>query len=381
MSASGRGAPRLLLVFIAPDGGVPLHVSQLAERLHGHGWEVEVAGPPDAVTYGRLGAAGITIHRLRFDHGLGAVRKGLGALRHLTGLMRHGRYDLVHSHGLTAGVPARLAASATRVPVVHTPHGFRFIADVGAPRKAFAIGLERALRPLTAALICVCEEERRLALANQIISEDRVYAVHNGCEACDEQEGPDARLMSMREGGPLAGAVTPLRTEKAVDVFVDAAPRVLERVPQARLVVVGNGERREKLQAQARRLGLCDDERFAFLPFRAPAARYLRTLDVFVLPSSWDAFPISVLEALACGVPQVATDVGGISEAVLPETGLLVPPRDPSAMADAISTLLEDEGRRAKLADGSRARYSERFTLARMVEETATVYTHVLERA
>jgi glycosyltransferase involved in cell wall biosynthesis len=134
----------------------------------------------------------------------------------------------------------------------------------------------------------------------------------------------------------------------------------------------------DPLQARAKSLGLETDERFALLPFTPPAARALKALDVYVLPSAWEAFPIGLLEALACGVPQVVSDVGGNGEAVTPETGTLVPPNDPCALADAIVALLSDPRRRAAAAESSRRRHAEHFGIARMIAETAAVYDAVL---
>jgi len=104
-------------------------------------------------------------------------------------------------------------------------------------------------------------------------------------------------------------------------------------------------------------------------------------IDIFVLPSAWEALPISVLEAMACGVPQVATDVGGTREAVSHgETGLLCPPNDPAALADRVVELLRDPARRERMAAASQRRHRERFTLGRMITETAAVYERVLAR-
>jgi glycosyltransferase involved in cell wall biosynthesis len=165
--------------------------------------------------------------------------------------------------------------------------------------------------------------------------------------------------------------VTVLRRQKRIDVLLAAAPRILDAVPEATVVVVGNGPEGDALRAAA-------DPRVVFLPFHGSAARYLRALDVYVLPSGWEAFPIGVLEAQACGVPQVATDAGGTREALVPATGVLVPPADPDALAAAVVALLRDPARRAAMGEASRRRHAERFTVDRMVAETAAVYDSVL---
>jgi glycosyltransferase involved in cell wall biosynthesis len=139
--------------------------------------------------------------------------------------------------------------------------------------------------------------------------------------------------------------------------------------------VVGGGPSEAELRGRARALEA--EPRFAFLPFAAPAARHLRAVDVYVLASRREGLPIGVLEALACGVPQVATAVGGTPEAVVRETGLLVPPADPRALAEAAVELLRDPARRAALAAASRARHAAHFTVERMVAETAQIYAEV----
>jgi glycosyltransferase involved in cell wall biosynthesis len=253
------------------------------------------------------------------------------------------------------------------------------VGDFSELRRRFATATEKALAPATAALLCVCEAERRIALEHRLGSPDRVRVVYNGCEPCPEEVDLDPALERLRAEGPVAAAVTVLREQKRPDIFLEAVPLVLERVPGARMALVGDGPLRDELHARAAALGLDAEPRFAFLPFTPPAARHLRALDVYVLPSAWEAFPIGVLEALACGTPQVATDVGGTAEAVVPETGVLVPPRDAPALAAAVADLLADSGRRRAMAEASRARHAERFGVERMVAETAALYRDVLD--
>jgi glycosyltransferase involved in cell wall biosynthesis len=369
---------RVLLALEPPDGGVAENVLQLALGLGAHGWEVELAGPGEAIIYPEAQSAGVTIHRLDLARGYGAPARDARALRDLRALLRSGRFDLVHCHSAKVGVLGRLAARASRVPCVYSPHCFPFVGDFGAPRRIVATTIERALAPLAARTICVCEDEREQA-GRAGLKPERLRVVRNGCDACPNGFEPDPALLALRDGGVVGAAVAVLREQKRLDVLVDAAPDVLRRLPEARLAIVGDGPLRDQLHERARTLGLDAEPRFAFLPFGAPAARHLRAADVYVLPSGWEALPIGVLEAMACGVPQVATDVGGTGEAVAPETGVLVPPGDPGALADALVDLLGDADRRAAMAEASVARHRERFTVERMVAETAAVYAEALE--
>jgi glycosyltransferase involved in cell wall biosynthesis len=363
------------MLFLPQDGGVPENVAQLALRLGAYDWEVEVAGPAEAANYKRLEAAGIPVHRIEcLRPGYTNVSDHARALTTVIRVLRRGRFGLVHCHGGKAGALGRLAAGILRLPSVYSPHCFDFVGDVSPARRRTALAIERALGRLGAVIVCACEDERRRALEHRIAPPERLRVVYHGTEPCDARTDPDAALLRMRDGGPLAGAVAGLRQQKRLDVLIDAAPRVFARVPAARIAIVGNGPLRAQLEKRAAAHGLDHDERFAFFPFTPPSARYLRALDVYVLPSGWESMPIGALEALACGVPQVATDVAGTGEAVAPDTGRLVPPGDPEALADAIVWLLSDDMRRAKLAEASRVRHAERFAVDRMVAETAAAY-------
>jgi glycosyltransferase involved in cell wall biosynthesis len=371
-----RRMARVLMLFEPPDGGVAENAMQLALHLGAHGHEVEVAGPPESLVYPRLDEAGVPVRRLpSLRRGYARPDRDAASVRALVGLLRAGRHDVLHCHSSKAGVVGRLAARRVGLPAVYSPHCFAFVGEVSRGRRLFASSVERLLgRFASAAILCVCEAERRLALERRVAPPERLHVVHNGTAPCDEDTEPEPQLTELLSGGPVATAVSVLRPQKALHVLLEATPLLWERLPQARVAIVGDGPLREPLHRRARELGLLADERFAFLPFQPPPARYLRASDVFVLPSSWEALPISVLEALACGVPQVATAVGGTPEAVTPDTGLLVAPRDPPALAQALATLLADPGRREAMCRASRDRHAQQFTLERMEAETLALY-------
>jgi glycosyltransferase involved in cell wall biosynthesis len=174
--------------------------------------------------------------------------------------------------------------------------------------------------------------------------------------------------------GVVVGNVARLAEQKGHRDLIAAAPAVLERHPDARFVVAGDGELRAELEALARPLG----ERFRFLGERGDVPDLLASFDVFAYPSRFEGLCLAVIEAQAAGVPVVATPVGGIVENVVDgATGLLVPPNDPTALADRILRILEDPELGRALAERARPRVFERYDRQRMVERTLALYDSI----
>jgi glycosyltransferase involved in cell wall biosynthesis len=369
---------RVLEVCEPPEGGATENVVQLALGLAGDDFEVEVAGPPRARGFEALAGRDVRLWSLPLVGGYSRPAEDARALGALVRLLRRRRYDLVHLHSSKAGVLGRLAGPLAGAPTVYTPHCFPFIQGFSARRDRVATAVERTLAPLTAATICVCEWERGEALRRKVGTPARLRVVHNGCAPCPAEIEPDADLLALRGDGRLAAALCHLRPQKSVETLIGAAPRFLESSPEARLAIVGDGPDRAGLERLAGSLGLLGHPRFAMVGFRAPAARYLAAMDLYVLPSAWEAFPIGVLEAQACGVPQVATDVGGTREAVDDATGRLVPARDPGGLAAAMTELLTERALLEAMGQASRERHAERFTVERMLGETAHLYRELL---
>jgi glycosyltransferase involved in cell wall biosynthesis len=355
------------------------NVLQLALGLGDHGWRPIVAGPETSVIRSPLTAGNVEYVPLAgVARGLSRPDRDLRTVAELTRLLRRRRPALMHCHSSKAGLVGRIAARLAGVPAVYSPHCFGFVGDVPGPQRMLSLSLERALRGSTRTIVCVCDEERGEAVRHGLVGDADARRVYNGVSECDEADQVDADLMAFKGDSLLFGAVTVLREQKRLDLFLRAIPHVLAAVPEARAVVVGDGPLRGELGHLAHDLGLEQSGRFAFVPFTRPSARFLRALDVFVLSSAWEAMPIGLLEAMACGTPQVATAVGGTPEAVTAQTGVLITPNDVDAIASGVIELLGDPARRAAAAEASRRRHAELFTLGRMVRETASVYADVV---
>jgi glycosyltransferase involved in cell wall biosynthesis len=271
--------------------------------------------------------------------------------------------------------------------VVGTVHSSRFRADQDRE-------LLRGLTPHMDRLIAVSE-----AIVTKLHAEQRdsvaIDLIYNGVdlERYDHQE-PCCTLREeygFPDGTPIAGVVARLEPEKGHPTLIEAWARVVGRVPEARLLIVGEGSQREALEAQAEALGLmgvaCDgescvgtrrarpDARIVFTGRREDVPAVTAALDVAVLPSYREAQGIVILEAMALSRPVVATNVGGIPEMIEHErTGLLVPPHDADALADAIVRLLEDHPLADTLARNAHDQVHERFCIQLMVEAVQTIY-------
>ena len=172
--------------------------------------------------------------------------------------------------------------------------------------------------------------------------------------------------------------VAELRPQKDPLALVRAAAELANgRDPGFRVAIVGNGPLAGEVDAEIERCGV--ERLVRRFAFEATADRYLRALDLFVLPSLWEAFPIATLEAMACGTPVLATDVGGVREQVVDgDTGWLVPAGDGPALRDALAGAMLDRGRLLERGANARRRYAERYTVDRLADRVSELYARAL---
>jgi glycosyltransferase involved in cell wall biosynthesis len=362
---------RLLLCTQPTDGGVGRHVSDLLTSLSGSGWEVFLCAPDtptDSIE---------PITRIPLPIGRSvAPRNDMAGVRALSRIIRQLRPDIVHAHSSKAGALARLARIAhPATPVVYTPHGYAFAGHLAhrAERHLYR-GIERVLAPLSSRVVCVCEAEA--CVARSIGAPDRVRVVYNGIEPAGD--GPsDPRIAELSLLGPVIGALTLLRPGKGLETLIDALPHVLATHENAQLAICGDGPDLKALVAQAQTRGVGHAVHFLG-PSSDPLA-VLRAIDVFVHPSWAEAFPYVILEAMSAGRPVVASEVGGIGEALVDgESGMLVPRGDPDALAQALVGLLDDPRRRAQMGALARRRVDSRFTLNAMIDRLVGVYDELM---
>ena len=291
--------------------------------------------------------------------------------------LRAARFDLIHSHLFWANLAARTAGRFAGVrAIVNSYHG------IDAWPTASHRWLERRTVRL-ADRVVVCSEAVRCYARDCLgLPEERLVAIPNGIVATRFQK-PEARQAARRclglQPGDLAiGSVGRLdEPVKGYSVLVSAFPIVSRRQPRAVCLVAGSGAAEASLRSTARESGTGD--RLRFLGERQDIPDFLQALDLYVQPSRLEGFGLAALEAMAAGVPVVASHTGGLPEVI--EDGVsgdLVPPGDPAALAEALLALLADAPRRAAYAVQGARRAAARFPLDRMVSAWGEVYRAVL---
>lgn len=299
------------------------------------------------------------------------------ALVRLLRLIRAFRPDVVHTHLAKAGLLGRLAARLSGVPVViHTFHGHAFDGYFDPLRTRFFLELERGLARMSTRIVAISPRQRDEIRALGIAREPKLIEVPLGIELTpflDIPRGALRRELGIADGVPLIGIVGRLVPIKAVDVFIEAMAIVAKRDGRARFVVVGDGERRAALVSLAHDRGL--DGRIWFLGWRADLRPIYGDLDVVALTSDNEGTPVSVLEALTAGRAVVATSVGGVPDIIgADQRGLLVPRRDPARLAEAVSALLTDRERAARLGEAGRRHVHPSYDASTLVARLESLY-------
>ncbi len=374
------------LVASGTNGGAQEHVAALLTHLDRNGYDVRVISLSDGSSVRRWRALGVPVE---------VVREGSddAAVERVAELLEEWRTQVLHGHMYRAevvGTRAALLLERRGLPrpfVMNTVHSSRV-------RSQEDRDLLRELAPSMDLLVAVSR-----SIMAKLESDGRVgppvALVYNGVDLqrYDSQEAcctlPEE--YGFEPGSPMVGVVARLEPEKGHPTLLDAWPLVLERVPEARLLIIGEGSRREALEEQARALGLLGEEctgdacvgsrharpgaRVVFTGLRHDVPAVTAALDVAVLPSYREAQGLVILEAMALSRPVVASRVGGIPEMIEDGvTGLLVPPHDPEALAAAITRLLLDHPFADTIARAGHDVAHERFCVEAMVSAIQNLY-------
>jgi glycosyltransferase involved in cell wall biosynthesis len=349
------------------QNGAAVHCLLVSRELARRGHVVTIVCRPGAWISQAAGSAGIPVVESELN------RWPPGELARVAALVREAGVDVLHTHMSRAHLFGILLKWKTGLPCVATAHARR-------------LQLHWAFNDR---VIAVSEATSRFHRRYNLVRASRIEIIPNFVDPrlstrATEQARRDARIaLGLEAESPVIGTVGELLPHKGLLYMIRALPQVMAASPDVRLLLVGGGpaQHRKRLRAEACRHGVLED--IVWTGHRTDVASLLPALDVFVKPSLDETLPISVLEAMAAGLPVVATDVGGTSECVRPdETGLLVPPRNPFALAGAISRLLADSRLRRRFGEAGRDRAQRHFSAEAQVPRIeAALFRAVAQRS
>lgn len=294
--------------------------------------------------------------------------KDFRALLSIAGLIRRELPDLVHAHTSKAGLLARLAARLTHTPTVFTAHTWSFADGIPRLQQWLSIPVERLAAVPSGKIITVSQANTAMAVRRSIADQQAFVRIWNGV--------PDVPARAASGSHDTVTLITTARFAPQKDhVLLLEALRGVQG--KWRLLLVGDGPTRVQVEQAARKLDLAN--RIQFLGQRSDIHELLATADIFVLPSKWEGLPLSILEAMRAGLPVIATDTGGVAEAVTDGvTGYLTPPGDVAQLRNRIQQLISCPDLLPRMAFAARLRYEQDFRVETMVQKTVAVYRQLI---
>lgn len=351
------------------------------------GFEVEAACARGEFAE-RIEAEGFPVRDVEIARSKNPLRL-LQSYRGIKRVLRERTYDVVHLHTPVAALVGRPAARRAGVPLVlYTAHGFYFHEGMKPRTRNLYVGMERWAQRYADFLFSQSDEDRRTAIAEKIEREERTMTIGNGVDT--DRFRPDLLSDSERAAvraefgigpndGPIVTMMGRLVREKGYFEFLDAWAALREEFPKSRALLIGDAlpsdhdDSAAQIRARAAELALGDSIIFAGL--RKDVPRLLAASDILILPSWREGMPRSIIEAMASGLPVVATDIRGCREEVVEgETGFLAAPREPASLVAPLRTLLGSSDLRRKLGESGRRRAAEHFSEGAVIERQRAVY-------
>ena len=355
-------------------GGAEILLRELSVGLVDRGFRVSIGYSSPGPLVQELTSLGLPLTRLpRF------MRIDPILFCGMISLIRRESPQIVHTHLFKSDFHGRLAAHISGVPVVvSTLHSVDRWAQERSLGKSYGWTARFADR-----LIAVSEDVRRFHATHTGVPQEKLVTIENGVDvhrfAGLEAAGRAVRKeLDLDNAALVFGVIGRLTPPKDHSTFLRAAALVLQKVPQARFLIVGDGPLRKDLESQAQQFGL--GNALIFTGFRTDIPAVLAALDVLVFSSLWEGLPVALLEGMAAATPVVATAVGGIPEVVLPDkSAFLVPPGDANALAQACLRLASDSSTRHAMGQAGLERVVARYSIDAMIDHTAALYAKLLQ--
>jgi glycosyltransferase involved in cell wall biosynthesis len=362
-----------MLIDEAKMGGGQQHLLWLVQKLDKSKFDVEVACEPEGYLVEELNKLNVIVHPINISN-----YPSISSMKKTYKLIKKVSPAILHTHGGTAGFYGRIAAIFNfKGALIHTYHGIHYLNFDRFLLKNIYTLIDRFLLRFTDCTICVAQNDFDTGIKSKVVKKEKSVIIHNGVDVDKFSIGDDNLdcKIKLKKGNDsiIIGSVGRLHYQKGYEYLIEASVSILKNYPQAKFVLIGDGELRDSLELSAKKKGVYNS--FVFLGNQMDIPELLKQIDIFVLPSLWEGLPLVLLEAMAAKKPIVATDVNGIMEIIhSEEEGILVPSKNPAALSSAILRLLNNNELRERMAANGYIKVLREFNLDKMIEKTESVY-------
>jgi glycosyltransferase involved in cell wall biosynthesis len=349
-------------------GGAQTHVMQLARFFSSQGHDVTLMSRPGGWLEAEAHKLGVTYlanpHLLNTLNPIPLVRAG----RVLKKALKDLRPDLVSCHSTIAGMIGRITIRQS-IPTIFTAHGWGFAPRIREPRRTLVQFIERFLSRWTTQTICVSTYDLHLAKKTSI---NKAICIHNGVESFETAPQHTHRTEAL-----FVGRLVP---QKDPFILINAIHALDPNIrSQLHLSLIGSGPLEEDVRATILKQRLVNTITLIPSVPREDILKHMKQSDLFILTTHWEGLPRSILEAMAHGLPVIATDVGGVGDAITPQTGILISHGDQQALQEALTVLIKNPTQRQQMGRLAQHRARTQFSLEQMCQKTARVYEAVLK--
>jgi glycosyltransferase involved in cell wall biosynthesis len=372
---------KILHIIGLAHGGAGQHVLSLASGCDPRLFESTVVMTTDNLMRAQFERAGVRVLTLEINQ-YGKLRRNFAAFGQLSDILRREPFDLIQTHTMVPSILGRIAARRyTRAPVMHMLHAFAGQRFRSRLSRQAALLIERRMDRLTDWYIAGSQAMIDRGVSQRVFTADKAVLIPNGVDLRMFDSGGNPSWLGQRPQSRshlacvTVGFLGRLDGQKGVEHLIRAAAIVRRMDLRIRFRIGGDGPLRSELEKLSARLQVGDIVEFA--GWQRDRIKFLKEIDFMAMPSIWEAFGLSAAEAMTLEKPVIASAIEGLPE-VIGDTGILVPPADPKALAGAIVELASNPARQQALGRQARARVEERFTLDLMISRHETFYQRVV---
>jgi len=365
----------LYLVTKSEAGGAQTHIYQLSKYFIEKGNEVGIMSYPEGWLEDESRKLGVKFYPNRYLSNWPDPIRIFKAIKEIRKVVKDFNPDLITCHSTAVGFFGRITIR-NKIPTIFTAHGWAFTKGTSFLRKYLAILIEKIAGKFCSKIICVSDFDRNLALKYRIISPNKTTLIHNGVEnQYIELESPDKaqpREIRIVFVGRLAQPKDPLLLLKSFNSLHS------ELKDKAQISIIGQGPKRKELEKFIKENRLEGKVKLLGSISREKVFEVLRKSDIFVLISNWEGFPYTIIEAMSCGLAIIASEVGGIKEALSDDYGILVKRGDKKGIKNALVKLLKNPFLIKEMGDRAKEKVKKEFSLDKMLKKTEKVYKSII---